>query len=316
MDHVIQLADIEAAYRLILGRSPDRGGFDIYRDHAENGMTLRQLRQHFLQSEEFRQTTGFEIPVRVDSGGITFAVDANEPEFGRQIAEHGTWEPHLIEVLKRELGTGDVFVDVGANIGVMSFNAAAIVGPAGRVLAFEPMEDNILRFITGLAANKFANVKLFPFALSSERSTFAIQGSSNGYLMPKEAGSKQALALRGDDILIDEPRIDFVKIDIEGHEPYALDGLRETLKKHLPKILCEFNPRCLRDHIGRDPLEFAKQLFQLTDHIDAIDWDGTIVPVSDADTLIRVWHRQNESAVQTGRLPDGMAHLDLLLQVA
>ncbi|MBL7660180.1 FkbM family methyltransferase, partial [Escherichia coli] len=89
-----------------------------------------------------------------------------EPEFGRCLAAGGGWEPHIATAITGQLEPGATFVDVGANVGVMSFQAAVKVGAAGRVLAFEPNTDNAALFRRGIVANDLGNVRLFPFALS------------------------------------------------------------------------------------------------------------------------------------------------------
>ena len=60
----------------------------------------------------------------------------------RRIREEGIWEPYETSLVLGALQPGDVFVDVGANIGYFPVIAAGRVGRAGRVLAFEPDPDN------------------------------------------------------------------------------------------------------------------------------------------------------------------------------
>lgn len=308
-------SEIELAYRLLLDREADPGGLDHYAALAERGLDLAGLRAHFVGSAEYRGK--FPVPGQrtIDMGHARVVVDAGEPEFGRHIAAHGSWEPHIIAILQRHLKPGDVYVDIGANVGVMAFTAAAAVGPAGRVLAFEPHPDNIRHFLAGVEVNGFQNVTLHGFALSNAPSIFSLIGTSNGYLMPGGQSVFQTVALVGDPILADEPRIDFIKIDIEGHEPHALAGLDKTLRKHRPMVLGEYNPRCLRDHIGCPPDQFAEQLFGLTDRIEVIEHDGQSQTVHGPRELTDLWQRKNVDAVATNLLPDGMLHFDLLFTV-
>ena len=145
------------------------------------------------------------------------------------------------------LSHGHVFVDVGANVGVMSFHAAKIVGPTGKVISFEPNEDNICNFLHGVLENKFeAFVRLYPYALSAKAALFSLEGGSNTYLIKPAPGQRLTQSVRGDEILANEQRIDFIKIDIEGHEPFALQGLDQTLNRHKPLILCESQSSLLK----------------------------------------------------------------------
>jgi len=307
--------EVRSAYRLLLDREPDDGGLAHYLAAGERGMDLAGLRDAFLSSAEYRSRNVGSDQRIVDLGHARVVVDAEELEFGRHIARYGSWEPHVMAILQRHLKPGDVYVDVGANVGVMAFTAAAAVGPQGRVIAFEPHPDNIRHFLSGVVVNGFDHVTLHGFALSDRQSVFSLVGTSNGYLMPGGQTVFQTVALPGDPILADLARLDFLKMDIEGHEPQALAGLDQVLRKHRPMVLAEFNPRCLRDHIGCPPEAFAAQLFALTDRIEAIEHDGTPNLVSNPGELIDLWRRKNEEAVQTGMLPDGMLHFDLLFRI-
>ena len=60
----------------------------------------------------------------------------------RRIREEGFWEPHETSLILELLQPGDTFLDVGANIGYFSILAAAAVGDAGHVIAYEPDPEN------------------------------------------------------------------------------------------------------------------------------------------------------------------------------
>jgi len=312
---MLALDEIKLTYRLLLGREADPGGLAHYRRLGESGLDLDGLRTDIMGSPEYRSKFALPNQRVVDMGHAKVVVDSGEPEFGRHIAAHGSWEPHIMALIRHHLKPGDTYVDIGANVGVMAFTAAAAVGPGGRVIAFEPHPDNIRHFLAGIAVNGFENVTLHGFALSDAQSIFSLIGSSNGYLMPEGQASFQTVALPGDPLLAGEKRIDMIKIDIEGHEPHALAGLDRTLRKHRPIVLGEFNPRCLRDHIGCPPAQFADQLFGLTDRIEAIEHDGRVNEVRAPAELLDLWERKNAEAVATNFLPDGMLHFDLLFRV-
>lgn len=308
--------DIRHAYRLLLDREPDPGGLAHYAAMARDGALSRErLREIFLASEEYRIRHRARI-VTVDIGGVSVVVDAADPAFGATIAQHHDWEPHLSAVLGRHLRAGDVFVDVGANVGVLAFRAARLVGDGGKVIAFEPDPANAALFLRSLVANGFAHVTLFPFALSDRRAVFALQGGSNAYLVAAGTTDILVQAMPGDDLLDAEARVDMIKLDIEGHEPRALGGLARTLARHRPLVLCEFNPRCLRDHAGMDLADAARQIFALTPSLTAIEYDGRETTLTEAVDLVGFWSARNAAAVAGGLLPDGMLHLDLLFRPA
>jgi FkbM family methyltransferase len=246
------------------------------------------------------------------TGGVCVCIDTAEIDFGHVINRYKTWEPHLIQLIVDCLRSGDVYVDIGANVGVMAFNAAKAVGVTGKVIGFEPDPTNCNLFLRGLIANGFQNVSLIPVALSDQPAIFSLTGSSNSYLIEANDTNRLIQSLPGDFLLAGEPRIDFIKIDIEGYEPFALKGLAQTLRRHKPLVLCEFNPRCLKDHVSIDPLSFAHDLFGLTSTIEAVAHDGKRHHVKTAGELIALWEEKNAQAVSSGFLPDGLLHFDLL----
>lgn len=306
---------IAHAYRLLLDREPDPGGLEHYRRMAAEGrLTLARLREILLASEEYR-TRARARRRRVDLGGVVVILDPEDPAFGGSIAASGDWEPHIAATIARHLSPGATFVDIGANIGTMAFRAARLVGPAGKVIAFEPDPANAALFLQGVVANGFTQVTLLPVALSDAPAVFSLQGGSNAYMVAAETTEVMAQAMRGDDLLGAEPRIDLVKLDIEGHEPRALRGLGATLARHRPWVLAEFNPRCLRGHGGTDPADFAAQVFGLAPRVTAIRHDGREVACDSPAALLQLWQACDREAAASGHLPPGMAHLDLLFRV-
>jgi FkbM family methyltransferase len=310
---MVDEVDIHLAYKYILGRGADQDGLTNYKSQASRGMTLDQLRRYMITSDEFANNLPAEKSRVVQVGNVKVVVDPTEPEFGAVIAHHRTWEPHIVELIRANLSAGDIYVDIGANVGVMSMTAADIVGPSGKVLAFEPHPENVQYFLKGIAANSFSHVKLHGFALSDNQGVFSIVGSSNGYLASADEAAYQCVSITGDSVLLDEPKISFIKIDIEGHEPQALSGMSKTIEQHKPKILCEFNPRCLKDHIGCPPPDFARQLFSIAKAMTVIEHDGKRSDCQSADELMDMWNVKNAEAVRDGHLPDGMVHFDLLM---
>lgn len=306
--------DLTAAYRLFLGRDADAEGIAHYSQAIASGMTLDKLRDEFMWSDEYRSKHAPRF-LSVDIGdGVIVSIDPTDSEFGEAIADGGTWEPHVIERIVGTLKPGDTYVDVGGNVGVMALRAARAVGQTGQVIAFEPNPDNAARFIEGVAANGFENVVLHQFALSNKRSIVAIGGKSNSYVTASPSG-RLVQAIVGDDLLQNVPRVDFIKLDIEGFEPFALAGIMTTLRSHHPNVLCEFNPRCLKLH-GMEPHLFAQDLFKMAAEIAAIEHDGTEHVIKNGAALMDLWNTKNIEAVNDKRLPDGMIHFDLFFRFA
>lgn len=307
---------IGAAYRWILGRDPDPTGLATYQRELANGsLAAADMREALLASPEFQQSR--EDLREVDIGnGVRVVVDAKEPEFGRAIVERGAWEPHILDAIDSILRPGDTFVDVGANVGVMAFRAARAVGASGRVIAFEPHLSNAAMFQRGMLANRFTQVRLHIVAAADRFDLISITRASNA----KTGGTRGALSFdyivqadRLDNYLERERRVDLIKIDIEGFELPALEGLSETIARHKPRILCEYNPLCFQA-LGYKPADVARYYFDLASKVEVIDHGPHRMTVASPSELLSLWDSKNEENSRNGTLPEGWFHFDLVVE--
>lgn len=309
---------VQAAYLWILGRNADEAGLTGYSEQIRSGgLTAGGLRSILLDSEEFAGARPSFVVVDMVHG-VKVVVDPREPEFGRHIVGGGIWEPHIVDAIRSHLSPGDTFIDIGGNVGVMSFQAADAVGATGRVIAFEPNMRNVDAFRRGIVANGFDNVLLLPLALSDHRHMIGLTAASNAKVMGDAVATQSAdvvQAVAADEMLAGEARIDLVKIDIEGFELPALRGMDRALRRHRPKILCEFNPLCLRAQGGIDPRLLADHLFGLSPVAHLIEHDGSRTEVGSPDELMAIWAARDAEVSGQGILPPGWVHFDILLDM-
>lgn len=296
------------AYRLILRREPDAAGLEHFRRRVRAGLPLAELVTDFLRSDEFHdrmEADRLSELRRVDLGGYELLVPAGDPDFGAIIESYRTYEEPVREALRANLRAGDVCLDVGANIGVMTFLAASIVGPDGLALAVEPNPDNVQILYRTIHMTGAANVLVLPVAASDARRVFSLAGRSNTHLVdardPASGGGQFVQSVPLDDLLGDLPRLDFVKLDIEGHEPPALRGLARLLARHRPGLLVEFNPECLAVQ-GQDPVELLRLLFSVQPCVRILGESGESEPFTRAEDVMAFWARR----------PPAVTHLDLL----
>jgi FkbM family methyltransferase len=161
---------------------------------------------------------------------------------------HGTPEPDVQEALAHELSPGMVVYDIGANIGFFTMIAARAVGPQGRVLAFEPLPENVRWLRHNVDINDFGQVEIVEAAVGAREGTAAFEsGNTAVWARISDTGEHEVRVLSIDDGIAagSLPVPDVVKMDIEGAEVDALDGMRETLARHRPTVIVE-----LHDTIG------------------------------------------------------------------
>jgi FkbM family methyltransferase len=311
-DSAADPADLYFAYRLLLGRRPDAGGWKHWSEQMPGGMTCQQLVSSFLSSTEFRRRYRLRKTTRVQVEGFSIFVDENDHGVSSSIIHGKTYESHVTNALRRELKSDSVLLDVGCSIGWFVLLAASLA-PDGKVIGIEPNETNRQLLYRSIAANRFENVVVLPYAASDKRALLqlgydAAQGFVHGLDGASDDPFVQAAAI--DELLKDEPRIDVVKMDIEGHEPVALRGMVKTLERFRPLLLSEFHPKLMRDHAGCDPAGYFDALLRLGYHISVLTPEGDQIPQASASELMNYWKSVNERH-QT----DDTMHLDLLARM-
>jgi FkbM family methyltransferase len=324
--------DITAAYKLLLRRPPDPDGLHSYGKWVARGVTVDAFVGSFMNSDEFRRRIVPQLPgelkttirqqalaenvVSVDLGGYLVCVRATDCDFGRAIVATRNYEPHVRRFMVNSVKPGQVVIDVGANVGCLAFQAARLVGERGRVIAVEPNPDNLQLLYAGILLNKWANVQVLPCAAWSASGIMSLKGgASNTYLVRPAAldeGRAYTQLVRLDDALTSLDRVDLIKMDIEGHEPRAMQGAHRLMEKHRPTLLTEFNPRCLREVGGVAPIDYAEQLLSYHSRLRVITAFGDDVEFPDARSLMAYWERRNAELARDGILPQGMLQFDVI----
>jgi FkbM family methyltransferase len=233
----------------------------------------------------------------------------------RHIYFHGTYEPEVSELIRHLAQPRQTWVDVGANLGFFTVLAASIVGPHGKVVAFEPnpaMADSIQR---SLNLNQATNVVLVRLAISDtdgEEATLYVPAG-------RDSNCGQSSLLRHENVRdvceVSVPtttldryfsetglRPDFMKVDIEGLEILAFRGMANTLMHSPPKgIICELSqlPDCLAT-----PHELIEHLAQYSYRPYCVRRDGLIPhvagnPIDPADYNFIFVHPSAEERVKS-----------------
>jgi FkbM family methyltransferase len=152
----------------------------------------------------------------------------------------GRVELPVQRALAELLNPGVVCFDVGANVGFYSVLAARIVGPAGRVVAFEPHPENVEALERNIRANGLSNVIVVPKAVSLTSDGALLSGADRATARLEEGGGLDVDTVALDEFVAANPTLapSVVKIDVEGHELQVLAGARRTLEAR-PAIVCE-----------------------------------------------------------------------------
>jgi FkbM family methyltransferase len=145
----------------------------------------------------------------------------------------GNFEEHRQRALAQVLQAGDCFLDVGAHSGFFTLLGSRLVGPKGRVVAFEPLPANLHFLRLHMEANHLENVTLIDAAVSdSEGVAFFAEGANThtGELSPK--GEIRVRTVTLDELQTQGhiPAANVIKIDVEGAEMRVLRGAEQVLK--------------------------------------------------------------------------------------
>jgi FkbM family methyltransferase len=216
----------------------------------------------------------------------------------------GGWEPWLTGTFLSVVRPGMTVLDIGSHSGYFTLLAAQQVGPTGVVHAFEPNPFHHRHLLRSAAVNGYGHVKLHRVMLSDSNGEEVIEtrgegGSSIFYPAMLEINPVTRTKVKKavlSDLLGPSKKVDVVKIDIDGGEPYIMDSLFEVIEANgRMAIFMEYLPMLWGDHAPRPIMQrFVDKGFTIYN----VPMNGdAIAPVS-LDTL----------AAHTGHL-----HLDLLM---
>jgi len=196
---------------------------------------------------------GGEITARTKDGLVLATMPNNFSSFAMAVA--GARDPLIWAFIRRRLGPGAVVVDAGANVGAYTLPAARLVGPAGRVIAFEAHPATFGFLARNVAANGLANVTALNLALGAGpgRVAMAFSPANPGethVATAAETRTTEVAMVALDDALEGQGlgAVDYLKIDVEGFELPVLRGAARTIAAS-PGIVIqtELQPR----HAGR-----------------------------------------------------------------
>lgn len=193
--------------------------------------------------------------IRRRADGLLMDVDSREV-IDWCVIFYGEYEPHMRGLLERALGAGDVAIDIGANIGAHSLTMARLVGPAGRVLAFEPNPPVRRRLQRNVELNDLLQVTVIPRAAGACSARLQLMVPAEDSREGANPGLASLVALETPHTIVDVDvspldavadalqvgRVAVIKIDVQGYECQVLQGAKKTLGVSAPVVMFEYEP--------------------------------------------------------------------------
>ena len=272
------MLDVFFAYRLILGRFPERTDIDFLLDRTVEFPSVSDLARAFHTTDEYHfidHGTSFREDGRVvlvRDGDLRIAVDLDDRSIGWGII-NGEYEPETRRLIERLTPQGGFCLDLGANVGFFTAIMARAVGEQGRVVAYEPFpRAHRMAAITLAESGLSDRVSLrrkacsdtpaqMPMFFAAETDNFGgmfVSANVDPDNTPLQHVEVEVTTV--DEELTDERRVDLIKMDVEGAELRALRGMERRLANDRPVIITEINVSCLaREGVAPDEiLEFFR----------------------------------------------------------
>lgn len=274
--------------------------FDIFRKAA---YTLRG--RHLNRFYFVRTALNFLLRALKPSSVI---VDGNriflDKDDSMRLSILGIYEPWTVKYFQERIKAGDIVLDIGAHIGYYTLMAAKRVGNRGKVYAFEPNEDNFALLTKNIKINGYKNVVLINKAIaeSTKKAKLFLSRTSTGMhsLIDIDNDSKNTVII--DAVSIDDffgknlPRISVIKMDIEGGEYRAVEGMDRLLRRNKRVILfTEFSPFAIKKS-KKSPHGFLNLLKSYGFKVYSIDEHRNLLTPVEVETFLsscptdRDWH--------------------------
>jgi FkbM family methyltransferase len=281
-DEAINPADAFFMYRLLLGRNPNVGS-DLPALLNYQG-TFRELRQRVLDSDEFAKCGSFTPPHRLwmtELEGFRFWFNTSDREMGVVMAI-GQYEADCVRFIRKVLRPGMTCIDAGAQTGFYSCLMASVVGDTGTVHAFEPMPASYELLLKNVEENGFgARVSTHQLACSNTAATIEASQVGAMYVAGAVPGCPPVsmAAARVDDVV--QGPVELIKIDVEGHEPAAIEGMRRLIARSHPVIVSECNEYWLKNCSGTSSRAYVGLLNSFDYNVfDINDLSAAVTPDS------------------------------------
>ena len=211
--------------------------------------------------------------------GITYELDLREV-IDSSLYFTNTYEVKIDRLFDKYVKPGSTVVDIGANIGLHTLRSALLTGEKGKVIAIEPSTWAINKLRRNLELNPELNriIEIRHHALGEKVEQSITLGFQSSYrLNGKNEIYSEAVDVLTLDSIADQnslKHVDFMKIDVDGHELHILRGAKHLLSISKPVLVVEFTPSYSVDYMA--------ELFEIEQDLCSIGYSA----YSDAELLI------------------------------
>jgi len=215
-----------------------------------------------------RRMAGYGANVMAGRHGIRWDLDLQEG-IDLSIYLLGAFERRTVRAYSALIKENDIVLDIGANMGAHTLILAQLIGPGGKVIAFEPTIYGCRKLFRNIALNPLLATRIqvkqwmlvsspsepleaaiyssWPLAASDD-----IHGQHHGRLMTTSG----AIAKTLDEAVheLELKRVDFVKLDVDGHELSVIQGGLQVLREFKPRMILELAPYSFPDNQSFDSM--------------------------------------------------------------
>lgn len=266
--HSVKMPTIEVPNTIRIGQA-----LDITLRNSANARDCHIVQNHILLPEVitldpdehfhyFPEAPGYYTIQGSDCAGSFHVTVDLEVDSGPVLAR-GMWFPSawtaavgaghesgLIARLPEFVQPGAVVFDIGANIGLYSIRFVDLVDDSGCVYCFEPSPLALHYLSHNLGVKGGNNYLILPLAIADRSDSMEFVLNPDNHGLGSIIPAKRGIKIRVDTITLDEAVTrfslrppDLIKMDVEGGEILAIDGMRDTIETHLPTLIFELHGR-------------------------------------------------------------------------
>jgi len=241
-------------------------------------------------------------PKFIEVEGCKIYLNLQDQTISDRLVINNAYEQFETQIIKKEVKEGDVVLDIGANIGYYTVILSKLVGEKGKIIAFEPDPENFVLLKKNVKINNCENVTLVQKAVSDETRKLKLYLSEDnkGDHRIYDAGEGRKYieieAISLDDYFKNYSRkIGLIKMDIQGAEPVAIQGMTLLLEKNKDvKIITEFEPFLLKK-FGVEPKEYLKLLMRHDFRLHFLNEQKRKIELVDIDKLLEIYTPEKEN---------------------